>query len=256
MRAATTCLLTLALLFSTGMNIHAQQADYLKISSDWLYAIRLGEPADSLRALLAGADESVLRAALSDDDKRKAFWINVYNAVTQATLKADPARYKKRSKFFKAKLANIAGQRLSLDDIEHGILRRSKAKLSLGYFNSLFKSRFEKALRVDRLDPRIHFALNCGARSCPPVAYYEADKINEQLQGAMDGHLKAETDFDSTANRAAVTAFMGWFRADFGGKRGIRKLLRNAGAIPAGASPRIAFKKYDWNLYLDNFKEE
>ncbi len=249
-------ILLFLVLLSTGITGAAQPTDYLKVSSDWLYALRLGERGDSLQKILADADEGTLVAALNGDDKRKAFWINVYNATTQSVLKAEPDRYKNRNAFFRAKLVTIAGHRTSLDEIEHGILRRSKAKLSFGYFNKVFKSRFEKAFRVDKLDYRIHFALNCGARSCPPVAYYEAGRIDEQLRSAMNGHLKAETDYDPAANRAAVTAFMGWFRADFGGKRGIRRLLREAAVIPAAASPRITFKKYDWNLYLNNFKEE
>lgn len=48
---------------------------------------------------------------------------------------------------------------------------------------------------------------------------------------------------------------MGWFRGDFGGKKGILKLLWQAGEVLAGKQPKITFKKYDWNLYLDNFKE-
>jgi len=236
--------------------VSAQEQDYQRWAADWLYAARIGEPTDSLRQLLAGADREALRTALRTDVARKTFWINVYNAATQTALKAEPERYKSRNKFFKAKLVTIAGQPLSLDDIEHGILRRSKNKLSLGYLNKLAAGRFEKDFRVDTLDYRIHFALNCGARSCPPIAYYSVDKLNEQLQQATTGHLKSETDYDSTRNTAAVTAFMGWFRADFGGKRGIRKLLREAGAIPANASPRIRFKEYYWNLYLNNFKEE
>ncbi len=233
----------------------AQQPEYQRVAADWLYAARSGEPTDSLRGILAKADREKLRQALGNDNARKTFWINVYNAATQTALKAAPDRYRSRSKFFKARLVTIAGKPLSLDDMEHGILRRSKNKLSLGYLNKLFPGRFEKDFRVDKLDYRIHFALNCGARSCPPIAYYSLDKIDEQLQQAMIGHLKAETDYDSAANKAAVTAFMGWFRADFGGKRGIRKLLHAAGVVPLATQPRITFKKYDWSIYLNNFKE-
>ncbi len=213
---------------------NAQQPDYQKVAADWLYAARIGEQTDSLRSVLAAADRDYLKQLLQTDDARKTFWINVYNAATQTALKAAPERYKSRNKFFKAKLVTIAGKTLSLDDIEHGILRRSKNKLSFGYLNKLFPGRFEKDFRVDKLDYRIHFALNCGARSCPPIAYYSVDKIDEQLQQAMKGHLKVETDYDSSANKAAVTAFMGWFRADFGGKRGIRKLLHQVGVVPLG----------------------
>lgn len=233
----------------------AQKADYQQVAADWLYAARLGESTDSLRQLLSAADQAELKATLSNDEARKTFWINIYNAATQTALKAEPERYKKRGVFFRAKLVTIAGQKLSLDEIEHGILRRSKNKLSLGYLNKIFKSRFEKDFRVARLDYRIHFALNCGARSCPPVAYYSLPEINTQLQNAMTGHLRTETDYDSVRNIASVTAFMGWFRGDFGGKSGIRRLLHETGAIPSAASPRISFKHYDWNLYINNFRE-
>lgn len=249
-------LVLVAAILSMNLSAHAQERDYQGWAASWLYAARVGEPTDSLRQLLATADRDALRTALSNDGARKTFWINVYNAATQTALKAAPERYQSRSKFFKAKLVTITGKPLSLDEVEHGILRRSKNKLSLGYLNKLAPGRFEKDFRVDTLDYRIHFALNCGARSCPPIAYYSVDKLDEQLQQATTGHLKTETDYDSTHNTAKVTAFMGWFRADFGGKRGIRKLLREAGAIPADASPRIHFKEYDWNLYLNNFKEE
>jgi len=235
--------------------ISARQSNYQEIAANWLYAARLGEPTDSLRQLLATADQHSLQQSLTNDDQRKTFWINIYNAATQTALKAAPDKYKNRKAFFKARQITIAGKELSLDDMEHGILRRSKNKLSLGYLNKWFPGKFEKTFRVEKLDYRIHFALNCGARSCPPIAYYSVDKIGEQLQSAMIGHLKVETDYDSVKNTAAVTAFMGWFRADFGGKKGIRKLLKQAQAIPMNASPRIRFKTYNWTIYLNNFKE-
>ena len=238
-----------------AMQDKAATTSYETASQDFLYAARAGAPVDSFLRLLAAAPEDSLRTELSDDHKRLAFWINIYNAVNQSTLRQNPDLYQDRNAFFKMKLITIAGHPLSLDDIEHGILRRSKNKLSLGYLNKWFPGKFEKKFRVDRLDYRIHFALNCGARSCPPIAFYDAAKIDEQLQTAMTGHLRIESDYDSVHNTVAVTAFMGWFRADFGGKRGIRKLLRNAGVIPADRSPKIVFKKYDWKLYLDNFKE-
>lgn len=127
-------LAALAGLIIMGSTAQAQ-VDYHKWAADWLYAARTGAPADSLQQLLAKADRAALKAALGSDDARKTFWINVYNAATQTTLKAAPDRYKSRSRFFKAKLVTIAGERLSLDNIEHGILRRSKNKLSFGYLN-------------------------------------------------------------------------------------------------------------------------
>ncbi len=227
----------------------------VRVSQDFLYAARTGEPVDSFRAILQKGTAQSLAAELATEPKRLAFWLNIYNATTQAALKADAAQYKNRSAFFKKKLVTVAGKELSLDDIEHGILRRSKAKLSLGYLGKLFPSRYEKTLRVETLDPRIHFALNCGARSCPPIAYYDDEKIDEQLDLATLGHLKAETKYDSVKNSIALPAFMGWFRADFGGKQGMHKMLWERGIISRDKKPHITFAPYNWELFLDNYKE-
>jgi hypothetical protein len=74
-------------------------------------------------------------------------------------------RLSNKKSFFTVKQINVANKQLSLDEIEHGILRRSKIKWSLGYLNKLFPSAFEKHQRADKADYRIHFALNCGAKA-------------------------------------------------------------------------------------------
>lgn len=61
----------------------------------------------------------------------------------------DPGKYKNRSLFFGERQISIAGKQLSLDDIEHGILRHSKIKWSLGHLNKWFPSAFEKAQGAD-----------------------------------------------------------------------------------------------------------
>ncbi len=227
----------------------------VKISQELLYGARVGEPVDSFLILLKNVPEKELQNALNTDDKRLAFWINVYNATTQLALHDKPERYKNRNAFFSKKLITIAGEKLSLDNIEHGILRRNKIKWSYGYFNKIFPGSFEKKFRVDKLDSRIHFALNCGAKSCPPIAYYEAEKIDEQLNVATLGHLKAETNYDQKKDSIALPAFMGWFRADFGGKKGMRKLLKKLEIIPEESKASISFQQYNWKLYLDNYVE-
>ncbi|MEP7080623.1 MAG: DUF547 domain-containing protein, partial [Ginsengibacter sp.] len=195
-----------------------------------------------------------LATTLSNDDLRKAFWINLYNGFTQYFLKKDPGRYKSRGKFFKSKQINVAGTDWSLDQIEHDILRRSKIKWSLGYLNKIFVSKKIKKLRVDKLDYRIHFALNCGAKSCPPIAFYDPNHINQQLDVATRAYLTGEADYDSTNNKLELPAIMGWFRRDFKGKKNMLKLLKKLDIVPQDKFPRISFKKYDWNLYLNNYK--
>lgn len=227
-----------------------------KASQQLLLLAKRREPADSLVLYFQKITPAELVAELNTDSRKKAFWLNIYNAFTQLFLSKNSDQYKKRSQFFGNKQINIAGQLLSLDRIEHGLLRRSKTKWSMGYINRLFPSSFEKENRVDTVDYRIHFALNCGARSCPPIAFYRADQLDRQLDLATKIYLKSESTYDAERNHIALPAIMGWFRGDFGGKRKMKELLKKTGVISADANPSVSFKKYDWNLYLDNYKTD
>jgi thiol-disulfide isomerase/thioredoxin len=76
-----------------------------------------------------------------------------------------------------------------------------------------------------KVDYRIHFALNCGAKSCPPIVYYSPEKLDQQLE-------------------------------DFGGKKGMREILKSHNIIPEAANPKIKFKDYNWTLELSTYKTE
>jgi thiol-disulfide isomerase/thioredoxin len=225
----------------------------VQLSQDLIYEAKTGETAAGLVKSLQALEYSTLATSLKTDDEKKAFWINVYNAYTQLMLKADPSKYKNRNTFFKSKTIRVAGKQFSLDDVEHGILRRSKIKWSLGYLNKLFPSGTEKELRVDEVDYRIHFALNCGAKSCPPIAFYDPQTLEQQLDIATKAYLSGEAEYDSTTNKVRVPKLMSWFRADFGGKKGMLKILKEHNIIPSHANPKIRFKPYDWTLTLNNY---
>lgn len=232
------------------------EVNLINISQQLLLAAKTKEPTDSFVDILKNISEEKMRNGLASDNLKKTFWINLYNAYTQIILSKGPSRYKKRNSFFGNRQIIIAGIKLSLDDIEHGILRRSKIKWSEGYFNKLFPSKFEKQNRVDTVDSRIHFSLNCGARSCPPIAYYNPENIDRQLNLATTIYLKNETEYKAEENVLYLPAIMGWFRADFGGKKGMKIVLKKLNLFPAAADAKIKFKKYDWNLYLNNYKTE
>ncbi|MGF7080372.1 DUF547 domain-containing protein [Mucilaginibacter sp. UYCu711] len=253
--------LSLLLFLFTGFSVthvfgskQAPSVNYIKISQDFLYAARTQDTTAGYIDTLKNADEAVLAMELNTDDKRLAFWLNLYNGFTQVILRKDPGRYKSRNSFFSSQQINVAGNWLSLDDIEHGILRHSKIKWSEGYLVKLFPSGFEKKFRVEKLDYRIHFALNCGAKSCPPIAFYEPEDIDRQLTMAVKSYLQGECSYDSVGNVVHVPAFMGWFRRDFGGKKNMLKILKNNAIIPQDSNPAIHFKKYNWELYLNNYK--
>ena len=227
----------------------------VKLSQDFMYAAKTNEDASDYIRQLKELNYTDLVNNLKGDDDKKAFWINLYNAYTNYSLHKNPDQYKSRNKFFKNKNVEIAGKIFSLDKIEHGILRKSKIKWSLGYLNKLFPGKTEKQLRVRKLDYRIHFALNCGAKSCPPIAFYNPENLNAQLDLATNTYLSSEAVYNKETNTLQLPALISWFRRDFGGKKKVVNLLKQKGILDGLVQPKIKFKKYDWSLYLNNFKQ-
>ena len=226
----------------------------VKLSQNFIYAAKTNEDAATYMQQLRELPYDSLLKTIATDDEKKAFWINLYNAFTYTSLHKNPEQYNNRRKFFGNKNIIIAGKAFSLDKIEHGILRRSKIKWSLGYLNKIFPGKTEKELRVDTLDYRLHFALNCGAKSCPPIAFYIPETIHLQLETATMAYLSGEAEYDSTTNVLKLPAILSWFRRDFGGKKKIVELLKTKQLLQPTVEPIIQFKQYDWTLYPDNFK--
>lgn len=222
------------------------------LSQDALRAVR-SDQADSEFDALASLSEDELRRSLATDAEKLAFWINVYNAGIQRTLGASPDRYRRRLRFFATAGVRVAGRHLTFNAIEHGLLRRSMFAYSLGYLQNPFPGRFERSFQLQRRDPRVHFALNCGAASCPPVSVYDPALIDAQLDLAARSYLQSTTSYEPAENTVTVTRLFLWFRGDFGGPAGIRQLLARYEQIPPGAAPRLRFAPYDWTLALDRY---
>ncbi len=198
---------------------------------------------------LAAFDEADLRPLRHDHETALAFWLNCYNAGTQRLLDERPALYESRLRmvrFFSAPALTVAGTALSLDDIEQGLIRR-RSKYGLGYLPRLLPDTFEIRYRLDRLDPRIHFALNCGAASCPAIRAYEPDAVDDQLDLAARAYLDSTVEYDPDAGTVRVPRVFLWYRGDFGGSSGIRRLLREYDVVPAGASPGVRHQSWDWS---------
>jgi hypothetical protein len=250
-------LILIAITLSTStLMAQNSQTEYVKISQKYLYAIKTEETAeaDSLKTILAHLPFDKLVAQLQTDNQKFAFWLNIYNASVQYFLSKDATMYKSRSSFFGKKQIDIAGKVLSLEQIEHGILRRSRNKYLMGYVGVLFESATIKALRVAKPDYRIHFALNCGASSCPPIAFYDDQKLEAQFTTAEKFFIPAITKRDTTSKTIKTSKILSWFRADFGGKAGIRKLLVKYDFKEAENWP-IVFEEYDWSLELTKYAQ-
>ena len=230
-------------------------ADLVADSLRFLRAVRSpgdrGPALDAVRERLADAPPAALDAL--GPDERLAFWLNVYNAAAGDALLADPDRFADRRRFFGEPIVTVAGEALSLDQIEHGILRGSQWKYGLGYVPNPVPSAFVRRHRVADPDPRVHFALNCGAASCPAVAAYDAGDVDDRLDRAAASYLKSETVVEG--GTARVPRHLLWYRGDFGGGEGIRALLREYDAIDPDAVSRIRYREYDWSLALEAFRD-
>ena len=111
-------------------------------------------------------------------DEKVAFFINIYNAmVIHATIKkGHPTWLWARYKFFYQTFYIIAGELYSLQDIENGILRGNKK--GVGMIRVPFQPGDpRKQLALEAAEPLVHFALNCGAKSCPPIKTFSPNGL-------------------------------------------------------------------------------
>jgi hypothetical protein len=228
--------------------------DYIKTSIDLLEAIRNKKDSKKYEKIFSESTVDGLDAQLTDDAKRKAFWINVYNAYIMIRLDEQPELYDDRSSFFKDPHIPIAGRVMSFGDIEHGIIRKSQSPILLGLIANPFPRKYERKLRVKDRDWRIHFALNCGAKSCPPVNIYKPEFIDNQLNIMTANYLKNETRYEAEEDAVYTTSLFSWFRGDFGLKCGVKKILVNQGLIP-DKKVKLKFTNYSWELDLHNFTD-
>jgi hypothetical protein len=224
--------------------------DIVALSGQLLYAVKTESPTDSFEAALAEISKPKLIASLSNDRARNTFWINIYNAYYQILATREK---KTRPEIFTDKAFVVGSLPLSLDDVEHGILRKYRWKLSMGYLPQFWPNRNIKKLAVTKIDYRIHFALNCGAKSCPPIAFYDYDNLEQQLEMATSSFLTQDVEVDEASKTVRVTKLMQWFKSDFGSSRGIKAILQKH-LNKDFTHYKIAHKDYDWSADLRNFE--
>lgn len=252
-------LLPLFCLFLVIVSAQAQKGQdnyHTLLSAQLMEAVKAQKKTASLQAELAEVEAARLNQALQTDAQKKAFWINVYNAYIQLILREEPNLYEDRSDFFSEPRFTVAGKKLSFDDVEHGIIRSSELKLALGLIKNPFADDFEKQFRTVKTDARIHFALNCGAASCPPVAILYAASIDEQLDGLSKSFLEQSSNYFPKKNQIEVSKLFSWFRGDFGGSDGTLAFLKKYGIIAETDHPSISYADYDWNLKLDYYAQD
>lgn len=167
-----------------------------------------------------------------------AYWINAYNAFTiELILNHYPVKSindigsKIKIPFvttpWAGKFFKIGGESTSLDDIEHGILRK----------------KFD--------DPRIHFALVCAAVSCPPLRNeaYVGNQLDAQLNAQGRAFFGDPTKNVVTSGRVSLSKILDWYGADFrtNGQTLAKWVNRYATTKMADNAP-VSYQAYDWAL--------
>ena len=110
----------------------------------------------------------------------------------------------------------IGGHRYSLDDIEHGVLRGNRAHFLIPGVR--FRAKIRAAQALAQVDPRIHFALVCGASSCPPIGIYQAENLDSQLDLAAGNFINNRgVVMNRAEGTVALSRVFQWYSPDFGG---------------------------------------
>ncbi|MEN8136402.1 MAG: glycoside hydrolase family 15 protein [Thermodesulfobacteriota bacterium] len=195
---------------------------------------------------------------LAEDSDKIAFWTNVFNAlVIHAVIELGINKSVKEAPFFFQRSQYKIGDHLfTLSDIEHGILRG----------NAVPPYRFSKQFRkgdprlsfcIRTPEPRIHFALVCASRTCPPIEAYESDKLDEQLDTSATVFINATTKTDKSSNAISISKIFKWYRADF--QMTDQELIRFIASYlydqqdtdwlnKNGDTITISYLDYDWRL--------
>jgi len=150
-----------------------------------------------------------------------AFGINLYNLMIKfAFMKVGiGCTSTGRTSFYNRVRFNIGGHLFSFQDWEHGILRGNKrAPYSLfkqiGGSNGDIRKRY---ILPQPVDERIHFALNCGAKSCPSIHNYTAESIDEELRVATYGFFEDDDNLNIQLDKHTIylSKILKWYSCDF-----------------------------------------
>ena len=193
---------------------------------------------------------------LGNQDSQLAFWINLYNtlildAIIHYVIKESPLEDRG---FFRRAAYNVCGMRLSADAIEHGILRQNQPHpfLKLQAFGPHDPRR---KMILESFDPRIHFALVCGAKSCPPIAFYDGDEIDQQLNQAVASFVRTGgVRLDIENSTLWLSKLLDWYKNDFGGTANVIDLIgkfvngSEEQAFLARGHYRVRYLDYDWSI--------
>jgi len=163
-------------------------------------------------------------------DEQLAFYLNAYNILV---IKSVIDHYPLASPldvegFFKVNKHTIANQDITLDEIESSIIRPTYQ------------------------DARIHFALVCGAKGCPPLTKvaFTSDNVNARLEELTRTALNDDS-FIRTEAKLQISEIFKWYRSDFGNTDAeVIHFLNKYRNTAIDKNAEIAYYSYDWQLNM------
>lgn len=221
------------------------------LSQELLEGLRNNRDVNHIVQSIASLSPENLAAALDTRAKKEAFWINTYNGMVQYLLTEEPKLFDDRSSFFDTPRFTVAGEPLSPNEMEHGIIRGGENRLGLGYVPQIFSSKFERTFRIKGGDSRVHFALNCGASSCPPVEIYYPESLEEQIDARVKNYLADHSTIEERGGKQVVVTspLFKWFKGDFRDHDGVDDFLVDYGVLnEENKSMKREYEDYDWTL--------
>jgi len=225
---------------------HGAWNDFLecnvKAGKDGVNRIAYGKVSKGDREALNAYVEKMQGVAIRTFSRpeQRAYWINLYNATTVKVvldhypvdsimkINISPGLFTKGP--WKKKLLEVDGEKVSLDDIEHRILR------------PIWK------------DPRTHYSVNCASLGCPtlPAQAFTSSNMEELLDAGARAYVNNPRGARVEKGRLTVSSIYVWFGSDFGGEAGVIEHLKKY-AEPALKKAlvdvrRIDDDEYDWSL--------
>ena len=200
---------------------------------------------------LTRALPSCTKEDLGNRAQQIAFWINLYNAlILHGVIHYSVSGSMLRDiGFFRRVAYDVGGMRFSADDIEHGVLRGNRRHPYLP-FPQFAKDDPRLMMSIERPDPRIHFALVCGARSCPPISSYGGAELERQLDKAAATFINGiGVRHDPGEHTLYLSRIFKWYAGDFGGKEDALRLVDRYFDGPGDiTSARVRYLPYNWSV--------
>lgn len=163
-------------------------------------------------------------------NKEMAYWINLYNAFTIHSIvekyPVSSVMDLEGGKVWDKKKIVIAGKSLTLNNIEKDkLLKRFK-------------------------EPRVHFAVNCAAGSCPPLLNkaWTEDNVQRYYAKQAKAFINNSSYNSISAKSLEVSQIFNWYASDFGGSDQILSYFQKYSDTEIKKNAKITFKEYDWKL--------